>query len=47
MSAEKLKAQLLGYNGQKWLVKSHISYYTSDNYNTFDEMRFIKGFFYA
>ena len=36
-----------GYNGQKWLVKPYISRYTSDNYNTFDETRFIKGIFYA
>ena len=35
------------YNGKKWLVKPRISHYTSDNYNTFDEMCFIKGIFYA
>ena len=35
------------YNGKKWLVKPYISHYPSNNYNTFDETRFIKGIFYA
>ena len=39
--------RFLWYNGKKWLVKPYVSNYTSDNYNTFDETRFIKGIFYA
>ena len=36
---------IMGYNGQKWLVKPYVICYTTDNYNTFNETHFIKEVF--